>query len=114
MPARKPKMRGDFDPVAMQKKSAAARKRNLAMKAQAVHEKYQHLPLEELAPAVLRELVSDSRTSANVRAQAARILLDVPVEDDDGGWRASVQVRADYTPPSWDEVLVVAREAGAV
>jgi len=113
MPPKK-RMKGGFDPKEMQKRSAEARARNQAMKAQAVHEKYKHLPLEELGPSVLRELVSDVKTPAAVRAQAARVLLDVPVEDDDGGWRASVQVRPDYKPPSWGEVLAVAKEAGAI
>lgn len=107
-------LQGGHDAKAMQKKAVEARKRNAAMKAQAVHEKYRHIPLEELGPSVLRELVSDVKTPASVRAQAAKYLADLPVEDDDGGWRSSVQVRSDYEPPSWDEVLLVAKDAGAV
>jgi hypothetical protein len=112
MPAKKT-LRGGQDPREMARKSHEARAANKARKAQAVHEKYRELPLDELPAAVLREIVSDVKTPQAVRVQAARTLADIPVEDDDGGWRASVQVRPDYKSPSWDEVLEVAREAGA-
>ena len=107
-------LNGGMDPRELQKRAAESRKRNREAQQNAIHEAYADIPLEQLGPKVLRELASNPKTPESVRAQAAKALIDVPDENDEGDWRASVQVRPDYTPPSWEQVLRVAKEAGAI
>jgi hypothetical protein len=65
----------------------------------------------------LTELLEDPQTPAYVKPRISaelRQLGSVADRESAQAWKTSVQVRPDYTPPTWDEVLEVARKAGAV
>lgn len=106
-------LRGGLDPREMQRRSTEARKRNREAKATEVYEAYKDVPLEQLGLRVLRELASNPKTPDAVRAQASKILLGLPGDDEESAWKRSVQVRPDYREPTWPEVLLVAKAAGA-
>jgi hypothetical protein len=85
--------------------------------------KPEHLPAEngteldlaDLPRSTLVELLKDPATAGYVRVRAAEALARLQPDDEaSSAWRRSAQVRPDYGPPSWDEVLDVARAAGAV
>jgi hypothetical protein len=64
---------------------------------------------------VLERLLKNPSTAPYVQVQAATALERMgPPEGEGEEWTRSVQVRPDYSPPTWDEVLKVAREAGAI
>lgn len=75
--------------------------------------KYADLDLAKLGHVVLREIVESKATPPSVRAQASKYLLDAPDDDEEATWRNSVQVRPDYEPPTWPEVIGFARSIGA-
>jgi hypothetical protein len=61
------------------------------------------------------EFLNDPATAGYVRVRAAEALARLkPYDDASTDWRSSAQVRPDYSPPTWDEVLAVARQAGAI
>jgi hypothetical protein len=62
---------------------------------------------------VLREIAGNKRVPAYSRTQAAKALQANPAPAAEAEWKSSVQVRADYEPPTWPEVLLVAKAAGA-
>jgi hypothetical protein len=73
------------------------------------------VPTEEETPAqTLRRLSLDPKVPAYAQVQAAKALSMLPDVEAENHWRASPQVRPDYTPPTWEEILEVARKAGAV
>ena len=62
---------------------------------------------------VLRSIAGDKKTPAYSRTQAAKALMAQPAPEAEQEWRSSVQVRPDFEPPGWQEVLLVAKAAGA-
>jgi hypothetical protein len=72
-------------------------------------------PSEEVDPwVVLRSIAGDKKVPAYSRTQAAKALMAQPAPEAEAEWRSSVQVRPDYEPPTWPEVLAVAKDAGAL
>jgi hypothetical protein len=69
---------------------------------------------EETPAETLRRLSLDPNVPAYAQVQAAKALSQLPDVEAEQEWRDSPQIRADYLPPTWDEVLAVARQAGAV
>jgi hypothetical protein len=63
---------------------------------------------------VLRGIAGDKKVPAYSRTQAAKALMAQPAPEAEAEWRSSVQVRPDYEPPTWREVLLVAKAAGAL
>jgi hypothetical protein len=73
------------------------------------------LDLADLPRSTLVELLKDPTTAGYVRVRAAEAVSRLQPDDEASReWRTSAQVRPDYRPPTWDEVLDVARAAGAV
>lgn len=102
-------MRGGVDPSELGKKSGEARRRN--------REKSRE---EAIATAgdvdpvnVLREIANDKKNPAYARTQAVKALAQIAPEIE-AEWKRSVQVRPDFTPPNWPEVLRFAVSIGAI
>jgi hypothetical protein len=73
------------------------------------------LDLANLPRETLVELLKDKKTAGYVRVRAAEALARLqPNDEASEEWRRSIQVRSDYEQPTWDDVLAVAREAGAI
>jgi hypothetical protein len=117
MAERKKALRGGMDPREMQRRAVAAREaRKQAAKdaekagaAEALPGDVASLPREKLI-----QVLQDRTTHPRELVQAAKALAALPADDESTGWRASVQVRPDFEPPSWGEVLLVAKAAGAI
>jgi hypothetical protein len=71
-------------------------------------------PAEETPADTLRRLSLDPNVPPYAQVQAAKALSQLPDVEAEQEWRDSVQVRPDWNPPTWDEVLEVARQAGAI
>jgi hypothetical protein len=72
-------------------------------------------PTAEVDPwEVLREIAGNKKVPAYSRTQAAKALQANPAPAAEAEWRNSVQVRADFEPPTWEEIGAVARAAGAI
>ena len=109
----KKKMKGGLDPVEMARLSHERQRQNRAQ--QKEHsEKVEKVDVSALPRQRLIELLRDPRTRSTDVVAAAKALSTIPVDDDTTGWKASMQVRPDFQPPSWSEVLTVAKEAGAI
>jgi hypothetical protein len=86
----------------------------------AAHEPHGNGGLDENNPVdpiqVLREIAADRGVKAYARTNAAKALAALEGSSERQGqpWQESPQVREDFVSPTWDEVLKVAREAGAI
>jgi hypothetical protein len=72
----------------------------------------QGLPRERLIA-----VLDDPRAPHYARVQAAKELhrqLQETELDEEHSWKTSVQVREDFVPPDWDQVMAVAVAAGSV
>jgi hypothetical protein len=117
------KTRGSFDPEAASK---AARARWDRVRSQVDPEGTQvasasgthrgeELDVENASRERLIEIANDPKAPHYAKVRANEILLRVAPEDEaQTSWQRSAQVCPDYRPPMWDEVLAVARAAGAV
>jgi hypothetical protein len=68
--------------------------------------------LEETPAETLRRLSLDPNVPAYAQVQAAKALGQMPAPEDEQEWRSSVQVRADFSPPTWAETILVAHDRG--
>lgn len=106
----KGQMRGGVDPAELGRKGAEARRRKEAERAAAMGRVE---PAGDVDPwAVVRGIASNKSVPAYVRTQAAKILMQLPAAPEEAEWKRSVQVRPDFSPPSWDEVRSVMDAAG--
>jgi hypothetical protein len=73
------------------------------------------LNLADLPRETLIELLKDPKTAGYVRVRAAEALHRIePEPSRTQDYRQSAQIRDDFTPPTWEEVLAVARQSGAI
>jgi hypothetical protein len=105
-------LNGGFDAAEMARRSHERRRLNKAA-AEDQAAAVEGVDVASLPRQRLIELLRDARTRPADVVAAAKALAALPEEKEEAGWRNSVQVRPDFEPPGWGQVLVVARAAGA-
>jgi hypothetical protein len=110
--AKKKRLQGGHNPSELARLSHERRRQNKAQQEEHAG-KVAETDVSSLPRQRLIELLRDSRTRSADVVAAAKALAAIPADDDSTGWRASTQVREDFLPPDWGQVLLVARAAGA-
>jgi Family of unknown function (DUF5681) len=64
---------------------------------------------------ILREIATNKRNPAYARAQAAKALSQLESEyEQEHEWTKSVQVRPDWSPPTWEDVISDCLKDGSI